>query len=100
MKAVSTFAVLLLALVACSTGRTIYVEYDTTDPRSVLDSIEGSGTRLGEWREWCFDLEEEGMDPLRFTTLYDGNGKAKGSIQVRQEGEMYNIRITDRVKQP
>ena len=93
-----TLVSLILLTIACSTGRTIYVEYDTDDPDRVMDSIEASGTVLGEWREWCFDLEEEGMDPLRFTTLYDGKGNAKGSVQVRQDGEKYNIRITDRVK--
>ena len=39
-----------LAVVGCSTSRTYYTEYDTTDISYVVDSIVSSGTVIGQWK--------------------------------------------------
>ncbi len=48
----------ILAAVGCSTSRTYYTEYDTTDISYVVDSIVSSGTVMGQWKEWRFTLDD------------------------------------------
>lgn len=84
-----------LAVVGCSTSRTYYTEYDTTDISYVVDSIVSSGTVMGQWKEWRFTLDDGRVDNFGFTALYDANGKARGSIQVRQRSDTFNIKIID-----
>lgn len=84
-----------LAVVGCSTSRTYYTEYDTTDISYVVDSIVSSGTVMGQWKEWRFTLDDDRVDNFGFTALYDANGKARGSIQVRQRSDTFNIKIID-----
>lgn len=88
----------VVALVSCSTGRTSLVIYENGDLNHVRDSIEASGTVMGEWRRFYFNLEDEGMDPLIFTTLYDKKGNAKGSVQARDVDGRTEIRILDKHK--
>ena len=83
--------ILTLAVVGCGTSRTYYTEYDTTDISYVVDSIVSSGTLMGQWKEWRFTL----VDNFGFTALYDAKGKARGSIQVRQRSDTFNIKIID-----
>ena len=82
-----------LAAVGCSTSRTYYTEYDTTDISYVVDSIVSSGTVMGQWKEWRGG--GGGGDNFGFTALYDAKGKARGSIQVRQRSDTFNIKIID-----
>lgn len=84
-----------LAVVGCSTSRTYYTEYDTTDISYVVDSIVSSGTVMGQWKEWRFTLDDGRVDNFGFTALYDAKGKARGSIQVRQRSDTFNIKIID-----
>lgn len=84
-----------LAAVGCSTSRTYYTEYDTTDISYVVDSIVSSGTVIGQWKEWRFTLDDGRVDNFGFTALYDAKGKARGSIQVRQRSDTFNIKIID-----
>lgn len=84
-----------LAVVGCSTSRTYYKEYDTTDISYVVDSIVSSGTVMGQWKEWRFTLDDGRVDNFGFTALYDAKGKARGSIQVRQRSDTFNIKIID-----
>lgn len=84
-----------LAAVGCSTSRTYYTEYDTTDISYVVDSIVSSGTVMGQWKEWMFTLDDGRVDNFGFTALYDAKGKARGSIQVRQRSDTFNIKIID-----
>lgn len=84
-----------LAAVGCSTSRTYYTEYDTTDISYVVDSIVSSGTVMGQWKEWRFTLDDGRVDNFGFTALYDVKGKARGSIQVRQRSDTFNIKIID-----
>lgn len=84
-----------LAAVGCSTSRTYYTEYDTTDISYVVDSIVSSGTVMGQWKEWRFTLDDGRVDNFGFTALYDAKGKARGSIQVRQRSDTFNIKIID-----
>lgn len=88
--------ILLSALVACSAGRTTLVIYEDGDLDHVRDSIEASGTVMGEWKRFYFNLEEEGMDPFIFTTLYDKDGNAKGSVQARDINGKTEIKIIDK----
>ena len=81
-----------LAVVGCSTSRTYYTEYDTTDISYVVDSIVSSGTVMGQWKEGGGG---GGVDNFGFTALYDAKGKARGSIQVRQRSDTFNIKIID-----
>lgn len=85
----------ILAAVGCSTSRTYYTEYDTTDISYVVDSIVSSGTVMGQWKEWKFTLDDGRVDNFGFTALYDAKGKARGSIQVRQRSDTFNIKIID-----
>ena len=85
----------ILAAVGCSTSRTYYTEYDTTDISYVVDSIVSSGTVMGQWKEWKFTLDDGRVDNFGFTALYDVKGKARGSIQVRQRSDTFNIKIID-----
>lgn len=87
--------ILTLAVVGCSTSRTYYTEYDTTDISYVVDSIVSSGTVMGQWKEWRFTLDDGRVDNFGFTALYDVKGKARGSIQVRQRSDTFNIKIID-----
>lgn len=87
--------ILTLAVVGCSTSRTYYTEYDTTDISYVVDSIVSSGTLMGQWKEWRFTLDDGRVDNFGFTALYDAKGKARGSIQVRQRSDTFNIKIID-----
>lgn len=87
--------ILTLAVVGCSTSRTYYTEYDTTDISYVVDSIVSSGTVMGQWKEWRFTLDDGRVDNFGFTALYDAKGKARGSIQVRQRSDTFNIKIID-----
>lgn len=82
-----------LAVVGCSTSRTYYTEYDTTDISYVVDSIVSSGTVMGQWKEWRFTLDDGRVDNFGFTALYDAKGKARGSIQVRQRSDTFNIKM-------
>ena len=84
-----------LAVVGCGTSRTYYTEYDTTDISYVVDSIVSSGTVMGQWKEWRFTLDDGRVDNFGFTALYDAKGKARGSIQVRQRSDTFNIKIID-----
>lgn len=86
---------LTLAVIGCGTQRTYYTEYDTTDISYVVDSIVSSGTVMGQWKEWGFTLDDGRVDNFGFTSLYDAKGKAKGSIQVRQRADTFNIKIID-----
>ena len=63
-----------LAVVGCSTSRTYYTEYDTTDISYVVDSIVSSGTVMGQWKEWRFTLDDGRVDNFGFTALYDAKG--------------------------
>lgn len=87
--------IILAALIGCSTGKTYYVEYDTKDVRPVIDSIVSSGTYIGNWKEWSFKLDDNTNDVFGFTSLYDRKGKARGSIQVRQRADSFNVKIID-----
>lgn len=87
--------ILTLAVVGCGTSRTYYTEYDTTDISYVVDSIVSSGTVMGQWKEWRFTLDDGRVDKFGFTALYDAKGKARGSIQVRQRSDTFNIKIID-----
>lgn len=87
--------ILTLAVVGCGTSRTYYTEYDTTDISYVVDSIVSSGTVMGQWKEWRFTLDDGRVDNFGFTALYDAKGKARGSIQVRQRSDTFNIKIID-----
>ena len=82
-----------LAAVGCSTSRTYYTEYDTTDISYVVDSIVSSGTVMGQWKEWKFTLDDGRVDNFGFTALYDAKGKARGSIQGRQSTVTVYIKI-------
>lgn len=62
--------------VGCSTSRTYYMEYDTTDISYVVDSIVSSGTVMGQWKEWRFTLDDGRLRPTE--QLGDGMGPALG----------------------
>ena len=49
----------------------------------------------GQWKEWRFTLDDGRVDNFGFTALYDAKGKARGSIQVRQRSDTFNIKIID-----
>lgn len=88
----------IFVVAGCSTSRTYYTEYDTTDVSYVVDSIVSSGTVMGQWKEWRFTLDDGRVDNFGFTALYDRKGKARGSIQVRQRSDTFNIKIIDYYK--
>jgi hypothetical protein len=50
---------------------------------------------MGQWKEWRFTLDDGRVDNFGFTALYDVKGKARGSIQVRQRSDTFNIKIID-----
>ena len=85
----------IFVVAGCSTSRTYYTEYDTTDISYEVDSIVSSGTVMGQWKEWRFTLDDGRVDNFGFTALYDAKGKARGSIQVRQRSDTFNIKIID-----
>ena len=87
--------ILTLAVVGCGTSRTYYTEYDTTDISYVVDSIVSYGTVMGQWKEWRFTMDDGRFDNFGFPALYDAKGKARGSIQVRQRSDTFNIKIID-----
>lgn len=91
---------LILAIVTltlgCSSTRMTMITYEDGDVKHVTDSIQASGTVIGDWRDFYFNTEEDGMDPLSFSTLYDEKGNAKGSIQVRERDGKTEIKILDR----
>lgn len=88
----------LASIIGCTTGRTFYTEYNVKDVSVVIDSIIGSGTQIGSWKEWSFTVDDGTRDNFGFTSLYDSKGKARGSIQVRQSGDSFNIKIIDYYK--
>ena len=60
-----------------------------------MDSIVSYDSVMGKRKEWRFTRYDGRVDNFGFTALYDAKGKARGSIQVRQRSDTFNIKIID-----
>lgn len=97
MKNFLVILILLVAVVTCSSIRTIVVDQNRSEYQSVIDSIKNSGTEVSQLRPWCFTVDDGRKDSLLIGTLYK-NGESIGSIQIRRIDSMYNIKVIDVLK--
>lgn len=97
MKNLIVILTLLVAVVTCSSIRTVVVDQKRSEYQSVIDSIKNSGTEVSQLRPWCFTVDDGRKDSLLIGTLYRGK-ESVGSIQIRKVDSLYDIKIIDVLK--
>lgn len=89
------FVSLFVVLLSCSSKKTVMAVYNGLPSlRFVEDSIKESGTEISGYRMVVFDLDDGSKDTVNVATLYK-EGDATGSIQVRNEGGLFNVKVID-----
>ena len=84
-----------IVALACSSGKTVLKEYPyVKDKVAVVDSIEASGTRVGQEKMAVFTLDDGKRDTIYIAPLYRGK-EAVGTLQVRTKADGYNLIIID-----
>lgn len=97
MKILFIFSVILA--LGCTSVRTVLKEYPVVaDTAAVVDSIEASGTRVGEEKMAVFTLDDGRRDTIWISPLYRGK-EAVGTLQVRKAEDGYNLLIIDQLKE-
>lgn len=89
--------IVCIALMSCSSSRTVLTERTLPDFRTLLDSISASGTVVGPLRTWSFITDDNRQDQVMIGTLYKKE-VSTGSIQIRKVDALYNVKVIDVVK--
>lgn len=88
---------LVLFLYSCSSGRTVYREYNVESYEFIEDSISDSGTEISPYKWTVFTVDGGRKDSLKYATLYKEK-KATGSVQIRKKGDVFNVKVIDFIK--
>lgn len=91
----TAIAVIALALISCKTVNQRLIKYEVKEYRSVIDSIENTGSVLGTWRSFDYVLDNDSVDRVKYAPIFK-DGKMSGSIQIRTDSSgVYNVKIID-----
>lgn len=84
----------VLLLVACASSKQHIFEYNVPNYDFVIDSIENSGTQIGEFNTFEYVLDNDSVDFVEFAPI-GRKGKITGSIQIRQKDSIFEVKIID-----
>lgn len=90
-------AVCLLVCLCCSSTKTVYKVYEVEDVSYVLDSIRESGTQISGLSPVSYTNDDSVTVHVQIASLYR-DGKACGSIKIREENGVMVISIIDQLK--